>query len=730
MTALHMTRTVSHYEIFEKIGEGGMGVVYRARDMRLDRFVALKMLSDEKFPAPGVRERLLREARTASVLTHPNIVTIYEVESIGDSHLIAMEYVKGKSLAQILAAGQLTLEHVLQYAIQIADGIAKAHESGIIHRDLKPGNIMVADDGVVKILDFGLAKRFDHPSIAAEGRTRQDAITDSRILIGTVAYMSPEQSLGQPPDRRSDIFSFGVMLFELLTGTLPFQAETPLATLQKIRVEPTPKVTAIRPAVPEKLEGIVEQALQKGRAHRFQNMKEIAESLRAVLAGITGAVAVSPATPVRLNRKTALVAVLGSLALFVALRFGVPDPVPASFDPATTPAQSLDASEWTSRGREYLARYDRPENIERAIATFTKAVERDGRLAAAQAGLAEAYARKNALTPDPQWARLAAEASRKAVDLDAHLATAHIARGMVLLQAQQTADAEAELNRARELEPGNASAAMWLAETFFRKKDVAKAEEHYGVAVALNPNDWSIRIYRGLFYYRQSDYTRATADFERANELSGDNILVLRNLAAAYYSLDRANDAASIVQRSLEVQPSAGVYNNLATIRFYQGRYEDAAAAFEKAVNLNSTTHLYWGNLADAHRWIPGNEGKSKAAYERAIHLVGERLAAQPGDSELLSYLALYSGKSGNTKGGLDSVHKLESAGNRSPNTFFKSAVVYEISRDRASALRDLEIAIERGFPLKDVQNDPELASLRSDRDYQRLLQKFQSKPK
>ena len=728
MTALYMTRTVSHYELFEKIGEGGMGVVYRARDMRLDRFVALKMLSDEKFPAPGVRERLLREARTASVLTHPNIVTIYEVESIGDSHLIAMEYVKGKSLAQILAAGQLSLEHVLRYAIQIADGIAKAHESGIIHRDLKPANIMVADDGVVKILDFGLAKRFDHPSIAAEGRTRQDTITDSRILIGTVAYMSPEQSLGQPPDRRSDIFSFGVMLFELLTGTLPFQAETPLATLQKIRAESTPKVTAIRPTVPEKLEKIVEQALQKGRAHRFQNMKEVAESLRAVLAGLTAPVVVSP--PVRLNRKTALVALLGALALFVALRFGVQDPPPASFDPATTPAQSLDASEWTSHGREYLARFDRPENIERAIISFSKAVDRDGRLAPAQAGLAEAYARKNALTPDPQWARLASEASRKAVDLDAHLATAHLARGMVLLQAQQTADAEAELNRARELEPGNASAAMWLAETFFRKKDVAKAEELYAVAVVLNPNDWSIRIYRGLFYYKQSDYTRATADFERANELSGDNILVLRNLAAAYYSLDRVNDAASVLQRSLEVQPSAGVYNNLATWRFSQGRYEDAAAAYEKAVDLIPTNHMYWGNLADAHRWIPGNEDKAKAAYERAIQLVGERLTAQPGNSELLSYLALYSAKIGNTRGALDCVHKLDGAGDRSAMTFFKSAVVYEIARDRSRALQDLEIAIQRGFPLKEAQNDPELASLRSDRGYQRLLQKFQSKPK
>src|SRR5262245_28536939 len=125
-----MTRTVSHYEIFEKIGEGGMGVVYRARDVRLDRFVALKMLSDERVAAPGVRERLLREARTASVLTHPNIVTIYEVESIGESHLIAMEYVKGKSLAQILSEGELPLEQVLRYAIQIADGIAKAHDSG------------------------------------------------------------------------------------------------------------------------------------------------------------------------------------------------------------------------------------------------------------------------------------------------------------------------------------------------------------------------------------------------------------------------------------------------------------------------------------------------------------------------------------------------------------------------------------------------------------------------
>ena len=146
-------------------------------------------------------------------------------------------------------------------------------------------------------------------------------------------------------------------------------------------------------------------------------------------------------------------------------------------------------------------------------------------------------------------------------------------------------------------------------------------------------------------------------------------------------------------------------------------------------MDLNPTTHLYWGNLADAHRWIPGNEDKSKAAYERAIQLVGERLAAQPGDSELLSYLALYSVKSGNTKGALDSVHKLDSAGDRSANAFFKSAVVYEIARDRSRALQDLEIAIQRGFPLKDAQNDPELASLRSDRGYQRLLQKFQSKP-
>src|SRR4051812_36060907 len=151
-----MKRVITHYEIFEKIGEGGMGVVFKARDLRLDRIVAVKMLPDNKFAGPGLQERFLREARTASSLNHPNIVTIYEVEPTEGSHLIVMEYVKGKSLSQILQPRGLPMMLALRYAIQVADGIAKAHSAGIIHRDLKPSNIMVTDDGIVKILDFGL----------------------------------------------------------------------------------------------------------------------------------------------------------------------------------------------------------------------------------------------------------------------------------------------------------------------------------------------------------------------------------------------------------------------------------------------------------------------------------------------------------------------------------------------------------------------------------------------
>src|SRR5688572_25275851 len=207
-------RTLLHYHFLEKLGEGGMGLVYKARDETLGRVVAIKVLPGERLD-PSSRSRFFLEARTASALNHPNIITIHEIASCEGTEMIVMEYVEGHTLGALLRSGPLPLSDVFEYAVQIADALAKAHAAGIIHRDIKPGNVMVTGDGLVKVVDFGLAK-VQPGTVHAGDAAPTLELTGARVVLGTVAYMSPEQATGDPLDARSDIFSFGVMLFEMI----------------------------------------------------------------------------------------------------------------------------------------------------------------------------------------------------------------------------------------------------------------------------------------------------------------------------------------------------------------------------------------------------------------------------------------------------------------------------------------------------------------------------------
>ena len=236
-------RTISHYEILEKLGEGGMGVVYKARDTHLDRFVAIKVLPPEKVADAERKRRFVQEAKSASALNHPNIITIYDIASEGGIDFISMEYVAGKALNQLIARKGLPLGEALKYAVQIADALAAAHAAGIIHRDLKPGNVMVSGApercGFVKVLDFGLAKLTDKVDSSEREFTetiRQEEApsTGEGTIVGTVSYMSPEQAEGKKVDGRSDIFSFGALLYEIVTGRRAFHGDSKLSTLSAI----------------------------------------------------------------------------------------------------------------------------------------------------------------------------------------------------------------------------------------------------------------------------------------------------------------------------------------------------------------------------------------------------------------------------------------------------------------------------------------------------------------
>jgi len=268
------------YEICSPLGAGGMGEVYKARDPRLGRFVAVKVLLTCGPADAETKRRFAQEARAASALNHPGIVTVYDVGSEGEFDYIAMEFVEGRTLESLIPRSGLSIGEVLRYSTQTADAIAKAHSASILHRDLKPGNLIVTADGFVKVLDFGLAKVMDSPSAAGERTTGSVVnITREGTVMGTAAYMSPEQAEGKVLDCRSDIFSFGAVLYEMATGQKPFQGDTPISTILRILRDEPKSVRELRSETPPELERLIRRCLKKDPARRIQSMSDLKVAL-------------------------------------------------------------------------------------------------------------------------------------------------------------------------------------------------------------------------------------------------------------------------------------------------------------------------------------------------------------------------------------------------------------------------------------------------------------------
>jgi len=316
-------RIIAHYSITEKLGEGGMGIVYKARDQRLERYVALKVLPAEVMADPERRRRFEQEAKSASALNHPNIVTIYDIGQSEDVHFIAMEYVGGKTLDALIGPKGLPLRDALAFAVQIADGLGKAHAANIVHRDLKPSNIIVTPDGLVKLLDFGLAKLVEKDEvfhdISVTRTLARTPVTEEGKIVGTVAYMSPEQAEGKPVDARSDIFSFGSVLYEMLTGRRAFAGETKASTMAAVIALDPASPSGISAPLPADVERTVMRCLRKDPQRRWQNMSDLKVALQDLKEESDSGklTAVSPA-PVQARRRNWPLFGLAAVAILAA----------------------------------------------------------------------------------------------------------------------------------------------------------------------------------------------------------------------------------------------------------------------------------------------------------------------------------------------------------------------------------------------------------------------------
>jgi non-specific serine/threonine protein kinase len=280
--------TVQHYRIGERLGAGGMGEVYRAEDVRLGRPVALKFLSANLKADPESRARLLNEARAASQLRSPNIAVTYDIGEYRGSDFIVMEYVDGELLSSRVSRGALPIREAINVGLQVAEALEEAHNRGIVHRDIKSGNLMRTDRGLVKVLDFGLAKFVPMEHADSTSAITQPQVTMAGMVIGTVSYMAPEQALGRTVDHRADLFSLGVVLFELSTGRMPFVGASPTEIIDRILHELPPAPSRFNNAIPASFDAVVARALEKSPTFRYQSAREIREDLQQVARELDG----------------------------------------------------------------------------------------------------------------------------------------------------------------------------------------------------------------------------------------------------------------------------------------------------------------------------------------------------------------------------------------------------------------------------------------------------------
>ncbi len=323
-------RRLSHYEIKQELSRGGMGVVYRALDTKLDRDVAIKVLPPELMTDEDRRRRFVQEAKAAASIHHPHVATIHEIDEEDGVHFIVMELIEGEKLTDLLTRGRLAPSRVLELAAELAEGLSKAHDKGVVHRDLKPGNIMITDDGHIKIIDFGLAKLLQpfrppsDPTSDAETGFRSE--TDPGQIMGTVSYMSPEQARGEAVDARSDIFSFGILLYEMLSGGLPFKGKTGTDTLSAILRDSAPRLSELEPA--SELQHVLNRCLAKQPEERYQSAKDLVAELKHLKRDTADTQSGAPAPGASAGRQGGLVlaAVAAAVLLLAFLVFWRAEP--------------------------------------------------------------------------------------------------------------------------------------------------------------------------------------------------------------------------------------------------------------------------------------------------------------------------------------------------------------------------------------------------------------------
>jgi tetratricopeptide (TPR) repeat protein/predicted Ser/Thr protein kinase len=710
-------RRLSHYLIEASLGRGGMGEVYRATDTRLRRPVAVKVLPEDA-GSPSRRERFLREAQTASGLNHPGIVTIHDVGHDLGVDFIVMEYVEGRTLREVLDSGPLTVDEALGYARQAASALAVAHAAGIVHRDLKPQNLMLTPSGQLKVLDFGLA-HLEAGEAGSEISTAE-RLTALGTVVGTPGYMSPEQAEGQAVDARTDVFSLGIVLYEMLTGQTPFRSTSVAGVLYEIVHRAPEPAARLRPGLGREVTDLLDTMLAKDRAERFADGEELLRALSGSPVASRAArrragAAARAASWVRAHRATAAAGLallgIGSAAGFLGRERLVPGPAPraAAVGGTATPYDRY------LEALDLVKRWDKDDNLSSAIRLFGEAAHQDPTFALAFARLADAQRIRYALTRDESTLEKAASNAEEAVRLNPGLAPVQVALGRIRAMKGNNDLALAAFERALAIDSNSAEAHQAIARQYERQGRLKDAEASYRKAISLDPDSVDILDSYANFLFRQSRFEDATRQWQAVVRVAPDSPTAFVNLGSALSESGKIPEAITVFQRAVELKPTYMAYSNLGTAYSRAKRYPDAVAAYRKALELDDKDWMVWGNLGYVYSWMHGMDSRAVEAFEHAIRLGEAARPDNPRDAFLHSDLALYYAMTGQPQLALA---RLGTALALAPGTGeiqAAAAEVHERLGDRDAAIADVRKALELGYRRQALQRRPELSSLLAD---------------
>jgi len=770
-------KSISHYKILEKLGEGGMGVVYKAEDTKLDRFVALKFLPWHLSQSEEEKKRFIHEAKAASALDHSNICTIYEIDETEDGQMfIAMACYEGESLKEKIERGPLPLDEAMDITIQVANGLAKAHSKDIIHRDIKPANILITEDGQVKIVDFGLAKLAGRTMLTKEGTT-----------LGTVAYMSPEQTQGTEIDHRTDVWALGAVLYEMITGQIPFKGDYEQAVMYSIMNEELEPMTSLRTGVPMELERIVTKALAKSPDERYQHIDEMLVDLKAgrkhLQVGKTKEPPIQTETskinPVYLySGLVVLIALLALIGIYFLPRQGetidsiavLPlnnlsgDKEQEYFVDGMTEAlitqlskiRSLRVISRTSVMRYKDTNQSLPEIADdlNVDAVVEGSVLKVGNRVLITVKLIEAKADRHlwAQTYDRNLDDILAIYSEVAKKIAEEVKITLTPHEQALLTNTRKVNREAYL--------------LYLKGRYYwfkrSEEGIRKGSEYFQQAIDIDPNfalaytgvadSWIARGWYSILPPREAyprtrsaamkaieiddrlaeahstlamvnfeflkDWAASEREFKRAIELN-PNYPIAHHWYGGYLSaMERHDEALAQAKEALELDPLSLIINTWVGLRYYFARqYDKAIEQFKKTIDLDP-------NFVPVH-WHLGWAYEQKAMYSDAITEFQIAVSLSKGHSMYLASLAhanAVAGKSGEARKLLNELNELK---NQMYVPAFHVAAIYIGLGEKDRSFEWLEKAYEEGSPwISYLKVEPMLDSLRDDPRFNALLKK------